>query len=116
MNGPNEIRFTERLPNGHRAWPNPAVTLNRLRVGKSMSYGKECYSSRLRNPLILRGHSGFYRKSVTAGLCRSMKLFMPAPVLVVVVQLPVRLEILALRVKSGSSRDSLLWLRPQAAL
>src|SRR4051794_11709031 len=33
-----------------------------------MSYEKECYSSRLRNPLILRGHSGFYRKSVTAGV------------------------------------------------
>src|SRR3954447_26265068 len=33
-----------------------------------MSYEKECYSSRLRNPLILREHSGFYRKSVTAGI------------------------------------------------
>jgi len=41
---------------------------------------------------------------------------MPAPVLVAVVQLPVRLEILALRVKSGSSRGGRLWLRPQAAL
>ena len=48
--------------------------------------------------------------------CRSMKLFMPAPVLVAVVQLPVRLDILALRVKSGSSRGGRVWLRPQAAL
>src|SRR3954451_14845924 len=50
--------------------PNPAVTLNRLRLGKSMSYEKECCSSRLRNPLILRRNSAFYRKSVTAGVDR----------------------------------------------
>jgi hypothetical protein len=37
---------------------------------------------------------------------------MAAPLAVAVVHLLVRLEILALQVKSGPSRDSRLWLRP----
>src|SRR3954462_6652428 len=41
---------------------------------------------------------------------------MAAPLVVAVVHLIVRLEILALQVKSGPPRDRPLWLRPQAAL
>jgi hypothetical protein len=41
---------------------------------------------------------------------------MAAPLVVAVVHLIVRLEILALQVKSGPPRGNRLWLRPQAAL
>src|SRR3954451_16694199 len=41
---------------------------------------------------------------------------MAAPLVIAVVHLIVRLEILALQVKSGPPRDRPLWLRPQAAL
>src|SRR4051794_24722179 len=41
---------------------------------------------------------------------------MAAPLVIAVVHLIVRLEILALQVKSGPPRGNRLWLRPQAAL
>jgi hypothetical protein len=44
--------------------------------------------------------------------CRSTKPFMAAPLVVAVVHLIVRLEILALQVKSEPPRDRRLWLRP----